>query len=63
MNEIMLASAALQLVRQLIPAIQARLKAGNVTVEEQQALMNEYLALKELADGLFEGPEWEITPD
>lgn len=60
MNDIILVNTALDLVARLLPLIIARVKSGDVTVEEQQSLHDRYVALRQAGDEAFKGPEWDI---
>lgn len=58
MEEIVLANAALALLEVLLPKIQQLTNKGEISAEDQQALKDKYLSLKNRADGQFTGPEW-----
>lgn len=60
MEEILLANAAIALIEKLIPVIQARVKAGQVTPEQQQLLRDKYNSLVNAGDAAFSGPEWQV---
>lgn len=54
-----LALAAANLLKELWPVIQADIKAGKVSPEDQLLLAKEMDSLRNLADNQFnEGPEW-----
>lgn len=52
-------NAALALVETLIPQLSRLLQNGEITVEQQQAVLDRYNALKKAAEEGFSGPEWE----
>lgn len=53
-------TAAISLVEYLWPQVQEAFKKGEITAEDQSALM---LRINALRDGsAFQGKEWEITP-
>lgn len=57
---IALANASMQLLNVLIPEIQAMIAKGQITNEQQQAILDQYNALKAtVAAGGFTGPEWQ----
>lgn len=55
-------SAALSLVEAGLPLIEGFVQSGQMTVEQQAALLAKYNSLKIAADGQFSGPAWQITP-
>ena len=59
MQEILLINAALALAEKLIPRLAALVKSGEITPEQQQAVRDQYAALRAQADAAFTGPEWE----
>lgn len=54
------ANAALALAETLIPQIASLVQSGEVSKEEQSALLNRYEALKNATAEHFTGPEWEV---
>lgn len=60
MEELLAFNAALALAEKLLPIIDARVKSGAITPEQQLESRNKYLALRALGDAAFTGPEWEI---
>jgi hypothetical protein len=59
---IMLASAAIALLEQLLPVISNAVKSGQVSAEEQSLLLSHYQRLKNSGDAAFTGPEWDVSP-
>lgn len=59
MEEIAAANAALALLEVLAPKIQALVKSGDVSVEEQQQLRDRYAAFRAKGDANFSGEGWE----
>lgn len=57
---ISLASGAMSMVETLIPAIQKLAQSGEITKEQQQAVLEKYNALVSSGDAMFEGPEWQV---
>ena len=61
MDPITIASAAIQILQAIIPYINDAVKKGQVTPEEQSALLAK---IDELRSGkAFAGKEWEVTED
>jgi hypothetical protein len=60
---IAMTNAALGLVEALMPAVSALFKNGQISVEEQQKLLDRYNAIKATVDAGFEGPEWKQSTD
>lgn len=54
-------NAAIALAEKLAPIVQAQIKSGQVTPEEQQKLRDRLNALRNAT--AFEGEEWEVPPD
>ena len=54
------ANAALALVEAALPAIQSAVQSGQISVGDQQVLLNTYNSLVAKANGQFSGPEWQI---
>lgn len=52
--------AALDLAESLIPVIEDKAKAGDVTPAEQQAVRDRYEQLRDNFDEAFNRPEWKI---
>lgn len=52
-------SAAIAFLKEAIPQVRDMFERGEITKEQQEALLAEYTSLKEKADGQFSGPEWE----
>lgn len=59
MNEVLALNAALALAETLLPIIEAKVKAGAISVAEQQAARDKYLAQRAQADALFQGEHWQ----
>ena len=51
---------AISLIEKLTPLVQHLFQKGDITIEQQQALMARMDALNEL--DLFSGPEWRVDP-
>jgi hypothetical protein len=62
MELILALNAALALAEKLIPIIQERIRAGEISPEVQTQARERYLALRAQADAAFSGPEWEVNP-
>ena len=62
MELILALNAALALAEKLMPIIQERMKAGEITPLVQAQARERYLALRAQADAAFTGPEWEVEP-
>lgn len=56
---IALANAALGMVEALIPQVAALVKNGEISVEDQQKVLDRYNAVKAAAATGFSGPEWK----
>lgn len=52
--------AAINLIEQLIPIIDEKVKSGQVSPEEQTKIRDRYTSLRNLGDALFAGPEWHV---
>lgn len=63
MEELVLAMGILKLARESIPIIQEQFKKGNITVDQQKAVLAAYNALIDAGETAFSGPEWDIEPD
>lgn len=59
MSAIVLLDLALTLIEKLLPEIEARVKAGDITTEEQLAARTRYDALRARRGSIFAGPEWQ----
>jgi len=59
MEKLALAIAALNLLDKLMPIIDADVKAGTVSVEDQKKVRTEYENLVGRLDELFDGPQWK----
>lgn len=44
----------------LLPVIQTLTATGQITVEQQTAVLAQYNSLKTQAEGQFAGPEWKL---
>lgn len=53
-------NAALALAETLIPKIREMANSGEITPEDQLAVLSRYRSLKAQADGQFSGPEWTV---
>jgi polyhydroxyalkanoate synthesis regulator phasin len=53
-------NASLTLVEQLTPQVKELFQKGDITAEQQKALLDRYNALKANIDAEFSGPEWQI---
>lgn len=60
MNEVLAINAALQLAETLIPIIAAKVQSGEVSANEQAAILNRYQALRDATAQHFTGPEWQV---
>lgn len=56
-----LASAAMKLVKEALPAIRDAFAAGEVSEADQARVRAEYESLRTQAGGEFTGPEWELS--
>lgn len=54
-----LTNAALTLIEQALPQIQALANKGEITPAQQQAVLDRYNAFKASGDAAFSGPEWQ----
>lgn len=58
--EVLLAiNSGLNLVDALLPQLQQHKLSGDITPEQQQAVLDRYAALREKANEMFSGPEWQ----
>jgi hypothetical protein len=57
MDPLVIAGGAITILRQALAAIEAGVKAGEISVEAQQAQLRKIDLLR---DGNFTGPEWKI---
>lgn len=62
MDPFVLANGLISLLELLIPKLTEAIKNGEVSPQEQQDTRGRFNALKANIDGMFSGPEWEITP-
>lgn len=53
-------TAALTVVEKLMPLVEQAAKKGDITPEQQKAVRDKYNLLKDQADRMFEGPEWQV---
>ena len=60
-NVLTLVDVGLSLVEALLPIVSSLQVSGEVTLEQQKALMDRYNSLKGRTKGQFTGPEWEVT--
>lgn len=60
MEEILALNAALAMAEKLMPIIEARVKAGEVSVEEQAKARANYQALRKRGDEVFSGSHWKV---
>lgn len=51
-------SASIDLTEKLLPLVGQLQSSGQITVAQQQAVLDAYNSLKAKADGQFSGPEW-----
>jgi outer membrane protein TolC len=56
-----LASAAMKLVKEAIPAIRDAFANGEISEADQAKVRAEYDSLRAQAGGEFTGPEWELS--
>lgn len=64
LTAIALANAAIQVLQVLIPEIEKLANKGQVSVEQQQAVMDKYNTLRaQIIAGGFKGPEFEMSPE
>lgn len=54
-------NAAIALANILLPRVLDAMKKGEVPVEQQQTVRNNYEALRAAGAQAFTGPEWEVT--
>ena len=54
-------NGALSLSTTLLPLIQQLQQQGQITAQQQAALLAQYNSLKTQADGQFSGPEWKLS--
>lgn len=59
-TEIRAVIAALDFVEKMLPVIQQAVKAGEVSVEEQQRVRDRYNSLRNAGELAFSGPEWQV---
>ena len=59
MSVLVLLDLALTLIEKLLPEIEARVKAGEVTVAEQEAARTRYEALRRARGSIFAGAQWQ----
>lgn len=52
--------AAIALAEKLIPIVDAQVKSGEVSADEQLQVRARYQALRDKADSLFSGDEWNL---
>ena len=57
MDPLLIASGAISILKQVLPAIEKAVQAREIPVEEQQALHNKIDLLRA---GNFDGPEWKL---
>lgn len=55
-----LLSGSLSLAEQLIPLVNDAVQKGQISVEDQAAVLAKYNSLKAKADGQFSGPAWQV---
>jgi hypothetical protein len=60
MNTVVILNAALTLVEELLPKLSELKANGEISAEQQAALLAKYNSLKARADGQFAGPEWQV---
>lgn len=58
--ELELAIAVLALATKAAPIIEAKIKSGDVTPEEQEKARTAYLAYRAAVDAAFTGLEWRV---
>jgi hypothetical protein len=63
MEELLLANATLALLEKLLPRINAMVKSGQISPEDQQKVRDRFLKLQNGMDTEFTGPEWEVVAD
>lgn len=56
-----LIDVGLALVEKLLPTLSSLKLSGEITAEQQQAVLDKFNSLRAKADGQFGGPEWEVT--
>jgi hypothetical protein len=54
-----MASAAMAFLKEAVPQIKEMFNRGEITKEQQDALLAEYQSLRERTEGQFAGKEWE----
>lgn len=57
MDPLVIASGAIVILKEALAAIDAGVKAGEISVEDQQAQIRKIDLLR---DGNFTGPEWKV---
>lgn len=55
------ANAAFALIEALIPQIAAMVGKGEISVEQQKAILDKYNSLKKSVEDGFTGPEWDLS--
>lgn len=58
-----LANAALGMVEALMPQVAALFKNGEISVEDQKALLDRYNAVKAATESGFTGEEWKQSTE
>lgn len=58
-----LALALMDLLEELVPMIGDRVKAGQISAEDQAKVLSRYESLKTRAGGEFGGEHWRIEAD
>jgi len=58
MEELLLADAAIALLEKLLPIIESKVAAGQVSVQEQEKVRARFESLKARKAGEFSGPQW-----
>lgn len=54
-------SASIDLAEKLLPLVDNLKASGQITTEQQQAILDKYHSLRDKADGQFSGPQWQVS--
>jgi hypothetical protein len=61
-STVLVINASLTLLEELLPKLSQLKASGEITAEQQAAVLAKYTSLKTRADGQFAGPEWQVEP-
>lgn len=54
-------SASIDLTQKLLPMVDQLKASGQITPEQQKAVLDQYASLRARADGQFSGPQWRVS--